>query len=166
MTGSADRQAASAWDGQWSRLGAMAALVAMAAATAGCAPQRSVESFCSTYWNEKTAYVDKYERAADGVRAVSDQEPLLGLLSGTAMLAQASGDVIVIFDKLDKVAPDDIEPDVAAIRDTLKSQAEKAPGAISDPLGTIVGGLVQSLMVSGSWQRVGDYVITNCGEQG
>ncbi len=141
-------------------------IVVMAASLSGCASGRSTEAFCSTYWEEKNAYLQRYGTAAEEIRAAGDEDPFAALLGGTAMIAQALGDTIVIFDKLERVAPDDIQPDVAAIRDNLKAQMERASDAVSNPLGSLVGGLVQGLAVGGSWQRVGDYVVTHCGEKG
>ena len=82
------------------------------------------------------------------------------------MMAQSIGDTVVLFEKLDKVAPEDIEPDVAAVRDNIQSQLEAVSGAASDPLGALVGSLFMGLTAGGSWQRVSDYVVTNCGEKG
>ncbi|MGV1004808.1 MAG: hypothetical protein ACOYEV_08575 [Candidatus Nanopelagicales bacterium] len=129
----------------------------------GCSPGRSVESFCSTYSEEKQAYVEKYDKASGAIKSAGEQDPLAGLLGGTAMVAQSLGDTIIIFDKLDKVAPDDIQPDVAAIRDSLKSQMESVSEMASNPLGALVGGLFQGLASGGSWQRVSDYLVVNCG---
>lgn len=138
----------------------------MVATLGGCSAGRSVESFCSTYWEEKHAFQAKYNKAADDIEAAGDKDPLLGLLGGTAMMAQSIGDTVVLFDKLDKVAPDDIEPDVAAVRDNIKSQLEAVSGVASDPLGALVGSLFMGLTAGGSWQRVSDYVVANCGEKG
>jgi uncharacterized protein YceK len=129
----------------------------------GCSSPRSTEAFCATYWEQKAAYVSKYDQASDQLEATSD--PLIGLLGNAAMLAQSIGDTVVIFDKLDRVAPDEIEPDVAAVRDSLKAQIESAGEMATDPLGALAGGLVQGLSTGGSWQRVGDYVTTHCGEK-
>lgn len=138
----------------------------MIAALGGCSPGRSVESFCGTYWKEKQAFEDKYSKASDDIQAAGEDDPLLGLLGGASMMAQSIGDTVVLFEKLDKVAPEDIEPDVAAVRDNIKSQLDAASGAASDPLGALVGSLFMGLTAGGSWQRVSDYVVTNCGEKG
>jgi hypothetical protein len=80
-------------------------------------------------------------------------------------VTQLSAHIVIIFDKLDQVAPDDIEPDVAAIRDSLKAQTASAGGAYKDPIGTMLGGLVSSMTTTGSWQRVSDYVVAQCEEK-
>ena len=40
----------------------------------------------------------------------------MAALTNVILGIQSLGDVSVIFDRLDKVAPDDIEPDVAAVK--------------------------------------------------
>ena len=142
------------------RLGAVACL--LISSLAGCSEGRSVEAFCSTYSEEKESYVEKYDKASDAIKSAGEEDPLAGLLGGTVMVAQSLGDTIIIFDKLDKVAPEDIEPDVAAVRDSLKSQLESVSDMASNPLGALVGGLFQGLASGGSWQRVSDYLVENC----
>lgn len=129
-----------------------------------CGSGRSVEAFCDTYWSEKEAYLAKYDKAASDLDAAGQQDALAGLLGGTAMMAQSLGDVVVMFDKLDKVAPDDIQPDVAVIRDSMQSQMDSASDMVSNPFGALIGGLFQGLTTGGSWQRVNDYVVVQCGE--
>lgn len=141
-----------------------AVTVAGAPLLGGCAPSRSPEAFCATYWEQKEEYISKYDAAATELENTGD--PLVGLLGGTAMLAQSLGDTVVIFEKLERVAPDDIQPDVAIIRDSLQAQIDSASDMATNPLGALVGGLFQSLTTGGSWQRVGDYVVTYCGEKG
>src|SRR4051812_43218995 len=74
-------------------------------------PTRSVQAFCDTYWSERAQFTDKYsgigqsDGTDDGTKALEDL--LLGI--------QSLGDVEVILTKLDNVAPNDIEPDVAAV---------------------------------------------------
>lgn len=123
---------------------------------------RSVDAFCSTYHQQKAAYLARYGNA--GQQADSG-DPAADLLGGAAQLGSALGDIVIMFDRLSKVAPDDIEPDVAAIHDSLQKQIDGASGAVKDPLGTIGGGLLQGLTTLGSWQRLEDYVVANCGER-
>lgn len=130
---------------------------------AGCRVQRSADAFCDTYWEQTQAFQDRYEQAADDVRTAGEEDALVGVLGGLSMMAQSLGDTVVIFDRLDKVAPSDIEPDVAAVRDSLKAQMGMAGGAATDPLGSLVQGLFMGLAAGGSWQRVNDYVVANCG---
>lgn len=148
------------------RLIALPLIAALAFTMSGCGTERSPKAFCAVYWQQKHEYLAKYNHAAATTQEVAKKNPLLGAFAGVATSLQAIGDVEIIFDKLDKVAPDDIEPDVAAIRDSLQKQTDSAGDAVHNPLGTLVNGLVSSLTTMGSWQRVSDYVVTECGEKG
>jgi hypothetical protein len=130
----------------------------------GCRQERSAAAFCSTYWEQRQAYIDKYEQAASDMRAAGDQDSLGGLFFGVSMMAQSVGDTVVIFDKLDKVAPMEIEPDVAAVRDSLQSQMDMAAEMATNPLGALAQGLFTGLASGGSWQRVSDYTLAHCGD--
>ena len=151
------------------RMRAGGLLVAAALATGtltSCGEERSVESFCAEYYEQKSQYLQKYDSLAEEVEAAGEEDPLLGAFGALGGAASAMGDAVIIFDHLDKVAPDDIQPDVAAIRDSLQKQIDSAGDSVNDPLSGLLGGLMSGLTTSGSWQRVGDYVVTNCGESG
>jgi len=136
----------------------------LVAGVTACGDSRSPTAFCQVYREQKSAYLAKYSGTGVQGRAVNSKDPLVGLFSGIARTMEAVGDVVIIFDKLDKASPDDIEPDVAAIRDSLKAQVSSAGGAYKDPIGGLIGNLASSLTTIGSWDRVGKYVVTNCGE--
>jgi len=123
---------------------------------------RSVDAFCSTYYEQKAAYLGRYGNAG---QQTDSGDPAADLLGNAAQLGSALGDIVIMFDRLSKVAPDDIEPDVSAIHDSLQKQIDGASGAFKDPFGTIGGGLLQGLTTMGSWQRLEDYVVVNCGER-
>lgn len=131
-------------------------VVGMVAVSAGAAywllirSDRSVEAFCRTYAEEKARIGQQLPS--------SDTDLLSGLVGGLS----AIGELPVMFDRLDKVAPDDIEPDVAAVRDSLRQQIETAKGAATDPLGAIASGTVGAAMNAGSYDRVNRYVAQNC----
>jgi hypothetical protein len=82
-------------------------------------------------------------------------------------LFSAPRDLASFFDKLDKVAPDDIEPDVAQLRDGFQKQADslgdQAAGMFSNPLGTALGSLASGMSLSGASSRVDAYTLKNCG---
>ncbi len=123
---------------------------------------RSVEAFCSTYREEKEKFQDTYS----GIGSNSDDpdQVLTDLMLGI----QSLGDVSVILDKLDKVAPEDIEPDVAAVKKSwddmtagMGDQASQAlnPGGL---LGGMLKGLILGAQSNGSWTRVGQYITDHC----
>lgn len=128
----------------------------------GCAQPRSRASFCHTLAQEKQRYLDKYEARLERIgRAGNDDlSSLLSAAVGTSV--EAFGDVTVTFDKLAKVAPEEIQPDVEAIRDALERQRSTLKDVASDPLGALAGSLTSGLAAMGSWERVSRYIDQNC----
>lgn len=124
---------------------------------------RSVESFCATFYSEIDRLEDKYSnRLADS----EGQDPLAGLLTVLGTTAEAFGDYAVLYDRLEQVAPNDLQPDVAAVRDALNQQLVSMKEAGSDPLGAAFGSLITGLSVIGSEQRVNEYIAANCSAHG
>ena len=149
------------------RAAVTALLVALPASTVSACgsdgPTRSVAQFCATYRSEKQSFTSRYaglgnQSHPSGAQVLTDL--VLGL--------QSLGDVAVILDKLDKVAPPDIEPDVAAVRDSWKQMqgtlGDEASNAFNPTglVGAMLKGLLASLESNGSWQRVGAYIQKNC----
>jgi hypothetical protein len=119
-------------------------------------PARSAASFCKVYDQQKREYLAKYDA---GNKPASNMNEAFAALGKSV---QAIGDVTVIFDHLDKVAPDDIEPDVARVRDSLKQNEQNAISNAGNPLAGLASGLTTALLSSGSWQRVSGYVEAHC----
>lgn len=137
--------------------------IAVIAVVAGCGDgeTRSAASFCSRLQKEKAAYLGKYNARSESLASSGLDDLTKGLASfGSAF--EAMGDVVIIFDKLERVAPDDIQPDVAAIHDSLKKQIDSAGDSFKNPLGALAGGLVSGLTTMGSWRRVEQYIEANC----
>lgn len=128
----------------------------------GCGGGRSPEAFCSTYREQKQAFLDKYETAERDL--AKNDDAAAALFGGIAMTVEMFGDIVSIFEALDKAAPDEIEPDVAVLRDFFQKQIDDAPEVVQNPAGAMLGGLVSGLAAQGSWKRVGAYVATTCGE--
>lgn len=126
----------------------------LAACSSG--PPRTVASFCSTYFAQKSDFLQRYSVPINS--NASFGEAINGLATGFASL----GAIPVIFDHLDKVAPDDIEPDVAAIRDSFKKELDLMGGAASNPLAALAAGFLTSLTSTGPFQKVSDYIAANC----
>ena len=123
-------------------------------------PQRSVQAFCDTFKKEGTAMHDKYQSAADSAK--SSGYSLSSLVSSMGSIAQEPGDMAVLFDRLDKVAPNDIEPDVAAVRDALKKNNDTASKASGNWLSAIANSFVTGIQSMGSMQKVDSYITKNC----
>ncbi len=126
-----------------------------------CGAGRSPEAFCTTYQEQKQTFLDKYEKAERDLAKNDDAGA--ALFGSLAMTFEMFGDIVAIFEALDKVAPQDIEPDVATLRDFFQKQIDDAPDAVKNPAGAALGGLVSGLAVAGPWKRVGEYVTTHCG---
>jgi hypothetical protein len=112
----------------------------------------SEANFCRVYVEEKRTYLEKYGRTTG--------EPFQDLANGLGAMSAW----VPMFDRLAKVAPDEIQSDVEHIRDSLKEQQSAAGQAIGDPLGALGRGLISGLMTMDSWQRVGSYVDQHCGD--
>lgn len=143
---------------------ALAALVLV-----GCGgnqePARSVKKFCSTYNSEKAQFLSRY----GSVGKSNGGSPTAGsALTDLLLGLQSLGDVTVIFTKLEKVAPDEIEPDMAVVLDSWKGMqgtlGDEASNALNPKgmIGVILKGLVASAQSNGSWTRVSDYIQHNC----
>ena len=125
-----------------------------------CGQGRSVEAFCSTLASETQRLSDKYEARFDAVDA--EANPLGSLLVGVGSLAEGLGDAVVLYDRLERVAPEDIQPEVAAVRDGLQQQVDALSNSAANPLGALGAGLFGGLAMQGSATRVDAYVAQNC----
>ncbi len=133
----------------------IAALVLVASSCGGSG--RSTEAFCSTYQTEQQRLMEKYQGRAD---LIEEQQPLVGLFAGVGSLIEAQGDFVVLLDRLEKVAPEEIAPEVAALRDAAQEQTD---ALASGDLGRMAfGGLVTLMQVQGSAERVDRYIVGNC----
>lgn len=150
----------------------VAIVAATSMATVGCGvvpgtgDDRSPEAFCKTYWEQKKQFVDKYNERAELSDQISEKDEFAGVLVALESGIESMGDAVIIFDHLADHAPDDIGPDVEAIRDALKKNNESAGDTLDNPLSGLANGLMLGLTTMGSWDRVGKYVVEHCGEKG
>jgi hypothetical protein len=141
-----------------------ALVLAGCGASGGDGPIRSVRTFCDTYASEKAQFLSRYSSIGEGGASESGAQVLTDLVLGI----QSLGDVSVILAKLDKVAPDDIEPDVAAVQASWKDMqgtlGDEASNAFNPTglVGAMLKGLLLSAESNGSWQRVGVYIQQHC----
>ncbi len=102
--------------------------------------------------------MEKYQGRAD---LIEEQQPLVGLFAGVGSLIEAQGDFVVLLDRLEKVAPEEIAPEVAALRDAAHEQTD---ALASGDLGRMAfGGLVTLMQVQGSAERVDQFIGGTCG---
>ena len=125
-----------------------------------CAPQRSVEAFCDTYKSENARLTQKYDQRFNSLDAEND--PLGSLLAATGSAVEAMGDAVVLFDKLEAVAPDEVRYDVAAVRDSLQDQVDAMKDAAGNPLAAFGSSLMSGLAAQGSANAVDAYIRDNC----
>lgn len=130
-------------------------------------PVKTAATFCATYNEEKRTYLQKYESLST---PIAEDDPQAGskILVNLFMGVQSLGDVTVILTKLEKAAPDDIQPDVAAVLESWKKSQETIGEGASQAfnpkgmVGVLLKGMFASIASNGSWTRVGDYVNENC----
>ena len=132
-------------------------LVLLAALTACGGEERSAEAFCSTFASESERLGQKYQQRAG---SMAEQDDLAALFVGVGSLLEAQGDMVVLFDRLERNAPPSIAHEVAAVRDALKAQAEALTSG--DLVQAGAGGLITALQAQGSAERVDAFILANC----
>jgi hypothetical protein len=130
----------------------------------GCEPRRSPEAFCRTLAEEKQRRLDKDSqregKIVDKVRE-GDLSSLLSVAVGSS--SEAIQDLTVTFHKLEKVAPEEIRPDVEALGDALERQQEALKDLPDNPVGALKDSLTSGLATMGPWERVSTYASRQCG---
>lgn len=107
-----------------------------------------MEAYCNTVAKYRDRYLSAMEDA-------SNAGELAGLMGG----AFAIGDIKNMWVELVKVAPDEIQTDTEAVRDTWKEAGEAALD------GDYVAVFANALVNSGPTGRVNDYIAVNCGSE-
>ena len=131
----------------------------------GCARPRSPEAFCRTLAEEKQRYRDKYSERQDQIADRADKGDLSPLSLAMGTVPEVVEDMAVTFDKLEKVAPDEIRPDVEALRDALERQREALKDLANNPLGALTRSLTTGLVTLDSWSQVSAYAEEHCDTQ-
>jgi hypothetical protein len=131
----------------------------------GCTQSRSHEAFCRTLAEEKQHYRNKYSERQDEIVDRVDEGDLSSLSAALGTSFEAIRDMAVIFDKLEKAAPEEIRPDVETLRDALERQRDALKDLANNPLGALAGSLTSGPVTMGSWERVALYTKQHCGTQ-
>lgn len=131
-----------------------AVALGLAVALAGCGEDRSPEAYCRAFYTTAAPIRQGYVDANENM----EQDPLTAFVR----VFSAPGDLASIFDSMVPHAPDEIQSDTAAVRDSFKKLQDTMGSAISDPLGAIGGSLVNSLTSAGSFERVDTYLADHC----
>jgi hypothetical protein len=136
---------------------ALAAVAILATLTSSCGQARTVENYCDTFWAEGGKIRDSAKEAQRNG----------GMLGSLGVLFSAPSDMANFFDKLDAVAPDEIEPDIAKLRDGYQKIGEKmGDGLSADPMsmfGSLAGNMAIGFGLAGSERRVDAFTAKHCG---
>jgi hypothetical protein len=81
-----------------------------------------------------------------------------------ATLIAAPQELATFFARLDKVAPDDIEPDVAVLQNAFQQESNNLGATALNPLNGLVQGLATGLGSSASYTRVDTWTTQHCGK--
>jgi hypothetical protein len=135
-------------------------VAACAVLASACGTERSAEAFCSTLREEKQRILDQFNAGANP----DTEDELLKMLSGLGASVQAMGELRTYFNKLEKVAPEEIQTEVEIVAGEWGRQVEDAGDAASDPLGGLTSALVGGLATSGQLEAVNRYALRECGE--
>jgi hypothetical protein len=121
---------------------------------------RSVGNYCKTFISEGEKLRQQYNTAD---QQQTEQNPITFIATALGVPTQ----VAQLFDKLDKVAPDDIEPDIATEahfwHQQAESQGQQASSLFSgNPFGALAGSLISSLADAPTEQRIDSYTSAHC----
>src|ERR1700709_865241 len=121
--------------------------------------KRSATNYCKTFFTEGQKVRQEYMDADRN----ANQDPLQALSVGLS----APSEFAEFFGKLDKGAPDDIEPDVAAVAHNFQQQADsqgqQASSILTNPLGALAGSLTRGFAGAPALQRVDNWSTAHCG---
>lgn len=113
--------------------------------------RESGADFCTIWWDRTSGLRGRWSETANA-------DPVASLL----LLIGAPGELARFFDRTAREAPDEIVDDLEALSEHFDRSVERSGEAVRDPLAFLVGGLASGAAVSGSFERVNDYVTTNC----
>lgn len=131
---------------------ALSAVAILVSSGLSACSARSIEAYCEVMSKHKERYVSAMNEASQA------NNPLIGLTGAIAAL----GDINTMWEEAAKVAPEEIETDIEAVRDVWAQQEETAQEMQSNPIRALASSLVSGVMNSGSLSRVDAYTEQNC----
>lgn len=144
--------------------------VVFGAVLLSCTSGRSTEAYCSSFESSVKDLRGKYMERAETIR--SNQDPMLAILLMFGSVVEAQGDLVAMFDRLEKKAPDEISAETTAVRDSLKSQLESTGKSLDatlkdplDPTSPMTGlgsSIVSGLANMGAYNKIGHFIQENC----
>lgn len=135
---------------------------------------RSVENYCQAWLDytkpkaeEYKAVVDTYKKALNntGTSDADKAERTKAYEDMTKTYLGFAGDLAELYDTVDKMAPSEIEPDVArAAQDAhvFEEQQRNIPQGLREFGAGFLGQLMQSAIAAPTQKRVHDYNAANC----
>jgi hypothetical protein len=121
---------------------------------------RSVAAVCNVWDTEGLALHEKFENVDEQAGGHASAAAIVGAL---ADVIGAPNELARLMHAMGAVAPTNIEPDFESVSSAFTKLSESEGKAITDPLGALLGNLVDSLAVSGSFTRVDAFLAKNCG---
>lgn len=123
--------------------------------------QRSTEAFCATMRSEKARILNNFNLSVQAADASGDD--LVSVMSKLGASVSALGELRVYFNKLAKVAPDEIQTEVEVVAELMDKQLAAGTN-VSNPLGALAGSVMTGLQMQGPLNAVDGYARTHCGE--
>lgn len=134
----------------WWLVGVMALVVGVS----GCgSSERSVAAYCSTFYGDGGQMHARWQRQA----ASGD------LSQALAMTFTAPGELASFFGRLDKVAPDEVEPDVRTLHDNMQELADGLGSTAGDPVQGLFKSFALSVGSKAAENHVNAYTLAHCG---
>jgi len=119
-------------------------------------PDRSVKAYCKTFYDEG---VKLHEKWSAQTRQANESD---NVFAAIATVAGSPRDLADYFGKLEKVAPDGIQSDVAAVRDAWRKMADSVGDQGADTLSMLAAGAFVGLSVAAAEQRVDTWTSSHC----
>lgn len=115
--------------------------------------ERSEASYCKTFYEEGEQFRRTYQNIDP------DSDPVAAAI----VLLGAPQEAALFFGKLRKVAPDQIEPDVAVMQSTLQRVSDNLGKNATDPIAAMIEAIAVSASTKGSEERINAFTLANCG---
>lgn len=132
-----------------------AALILGGLLLAGCSGTRSAAAVCQVFATDGVAFHNHYEQEAK----TTNQSSALGTLADVMV---APSRIAVLMDKMDAVAPSDIEPAFKVVADTFHTAAKNQGSAALNPIGSLFSDLSLGLGSHQAFSEVDAYLADHC----
>lgn len=132
-------------------------LVAVMLSTA-CSGGRSTEAFCSTLGSEKERIRGQLDAGLDAME--SQEDDFAKALVGVGATMQSVGELRTYFDKLARVAPEEIRVEAEIVAEEMANQTRVPELSLEGLASSLLGGVA----ISGQLESLDRYARQHCGE--